>query len=395
MRVTIVSRIYRPEPSAASFFLGAVADELVRRGDDVLVLTARPPRGTPTPPTRERVRTAPVLRDDNGYVRGYLPYLSFDVPVFFRLLVSRRADVVLVEPPPTTGIVVRAACTLRGIPYVYDAADVWSDAADMATTSPLVVRVLRRIERWALRGARALVTISAPVVERVRALGVTRPVEVTGFGADTGSFTYLDRPREAVFVYAGSYSAWHGAEIVLDALALLRRDGVAVRVAFIGNGERELLAARAAELGIADAVDFLPARDPADLVPVLAAASGTVATLRPGTGYEYAFTSKAYSSLAAGCPVVFAGPGPTGPFLQAAAAHVRAGAAVPYDARALAEAMSDLLADPPTAGDRAALAEWTAREHSLAAVAGRVAAVLGATVRDATARDATARRSAR
>ena len=160
MRVTLVSRIYRPEPAAASQFLGAVADALAEDGDDVTVLTARPPRRMAVPSSRERVKTFPVLRDRDGYVRGYLPYLSFDVPLAFRLLFARRPDVVFVEPPPTTGAVVRAICALRRVPYVYDAADVWSDAANMATGSSLVITVLR---------ARSYATVVYPVLYLVPA----------------------------------------------------------------------------------------------------------------------------------------------------------------------------------------------------------------------------------
>lgn len=373
MRVTIVSRIYRPEPSAASFFLGSVADELVTRGDEVTVLTARAPRSLPRRATRERVRTFPVIRDRNGYVRGYLPYASFDVPLFFRLLFAPRPDVVLVEPPPTTGVVVRVVCALRRVPYVYDAADIWSDAANMATSSRTVTSVLRRMERFAMAGADRIVTISHGVVERVRALGVTRPIAVTGFGADTSSFTHLPVAREDLIVYAGSYSTWHGAEIIIDALALLRAEGRGVRLLVIGNGEQAELARTADARGVEDSVAFAAPVAPVELSKILGGAIASVATLRPGTGYDYAFTSKVYSSLAAGCPVVFAGPGPTGPFLDSANRDVRAGSAVAYDAADVAEAVRELLDDPLSDEDRAALAEWTAREHSMSAVAVRVA----------------------
>src|SRR5690606_13318388 len=76
------------------------------------------------------VRRAPAIRNAAGYIRGYVSYLSFDLPLFFRLLFMRRADLILVEPPPTTGAIVRVAAWLRRIPYVYDAADLWSDAAN-------------------------------------------------------------------------------------------------------------------------------------------------------------------------------------------------------------------------------------------------------------------------
>lgn len=376
MRVIIVSRIYRPEPSAASFYLGAVADALTEQGDQVTVLTSRVPRGMSRPPTRERVRTAPVLRDRNGYVRGYLPYLSFDIPLAVRLLFGRRPDVVLVEPPPTTGVVVRVVCALRRVPYVYDAADVWSDAASMATTSTAVVRVLRAMERFAMQGSSALVTISQGVLDRVRALGVDRPMTIAGFGADSRSFAYRAVPRERILIYAGSYSSWHGAEVLLDALARLRNSGHSYRLRFIGNGDRDVLESRAHTLGVASAVEFHTPVSAAELVPILASATASLATLRPGTGYDYAFTSKVYSSLAVGCPVVFAGPGPTGPFLREATLAVRAGSAVGYDPTEIADALLRLAEDPPTPAERARLAEWTAREHSMAAVARRVADVL-------------------
>ena len=311
MRVSIVSRIYRPEPSAASFFLGAVSDALIDQGHEVTVTTVRPPsslRDRMHERARETVRRMPVLRDREGYVRGYLPYLSFDVPLIFRLLCHRRPSVIFVEPPPTTGAVVRVIAGLRRIPYVYDAADIWSDAADMATSSRLVIRVLRMIERFAMRGAAEIVTISAEVADRLRAFEVTRPVTGTGFGADTAAFAVLDRPVEKLFVYAGSFSAWHGADIMIDAFAEFSSTHPGYRLRVIGNGtERTALEDRAETLGVADAIEFLEPIPPSELNQHLASAVASVATLKPDTGYDYAFATKTYSSLAAGCPVIFAG----------------------------------------------------------------------------------------
>ncbi|WP_223625934.1 glycosyltransferase family 4 protein [Microbacterium sp. EST19A] len=374
MLVTIVSRIYRPEPSAASLFLGAIADELTGRGNDVVVLTARLPKRMKAPRYAETVRTFPVVRDRQGYVRGYIPYLSFDIPLAFRMLFMRRPDVVFMEPPPTTGVVVRVVCALRRIPYVYDAADVWSDAADQATNSALVIRVLRAMEGFGMRGAERLVTISQGVVTRARALGVRRKIAVTGFGADTGAFAPDPAvPVRPLFVYAGSYSPWHGAEALVDAFGIFSADHPGYTLRFIGNGsERELIEERAGAAGVADAIEFIPAMPAEELLPHLNEAVASMATLRPNTGYDYAFTTKAYSSLAAGCPVLFAGPGPTAPFLREANRHVRAGIACEYDVSQIAIAMAQLAADPSSAEERVALGRWTAEEHSLSAVARRV-----------------------
>src|SRR5690606_15055811 len=115
---------------------------------EVTVLTSQPPPGAviDDPPGID-VRRAPVLRDSSGYLRGYLPYLSFDIPLFFRILLGRRGDLYLVEPPPTTGAVVRVASAIRRRPYVYDAADIWADAATMVTSNRAVLAALRAVER--------------------------------------------------------------------------------------------------------------------------------------------------------------------------------------------------------------------------------------------------------
>lgn len=377
MRVTIVSRIYRPEPAAASIYLGAVADELLNQEHSVDVITAAPPRGTQMQSRGERVRTLPVLRDANGYVRGYIPYMSFDIPLAFRLLFARRPDVVLMEPPPTTGVVVRIICALRRLPYVYDAADIWSDAAQLEPVSPFVVKVLRALERFALRGATHIVTISQGVIDRLRALGIARAVTLTGFGADTREFPLSKRSPEPLFVYAGSYSASHGAEILIDAFARFLPTHPDYVLRFIGNGsERHLVEARAAELGIRDRIEYLDPVSPANLLPHLGAAAASLATIRPGTVYEYSYASKAFSSLSAGCPVLFAGSGPTGSLIETANAHVRAGYSCTYDADSIASAMAELADNRPTPDQRAALSEWTAQEHSMSTVARRVVAVL-------------------
>lgn len=389
MRVVIVTRIYRPEPSAASLVLGSVADALTSRGHEVEVLTVKPPSHLVSSAAKERVKTFPVLRDETGYVRGYLQYLSFDLPLVFRLLFTRRPDVVFVEPPPTTGAVVRVVCALRRLPYVYDAADIWSDAVGYATSSSFVVKSVRQLERFALRGARSLVTISQGVVDRLRELGVKTPTHVTGYGADSDTFSFVAAESiTPVFVYAGTHTQLHGAEILIEAFAKFNRTHPGYRLQFIGNGTgQEEMLQRAAALGLSGSVTFEPAIATEELLTRLSTATASVATLRPGGGYEYAFTTKVYSSLASGCPVIFAGPGPTGPFMHRAASLVGAGFAVEYSADAIAGAMRETVERRLPQEARRAISEWTTATHSMRAVAERVADVLESAATGSTAHE--------
>src|SRR5690606_14866450 len=192
VRIVVVSRIFAPEVSAASGLLLSWAKEFRDRGHDVTVVTSTPPPGMDSADVDAtegiRVRRAPVVRDRQQYVRGYVSYLSFDVPLFFRLLFSRRADLYVVEPPPTTVAVVRLVGALRRTPCVVDAADLWSDAAALATSNRLVLRALRAVERFALRGSRRNLVVAQVYADRMKEIGIHAPATVVGFGADTETF---------------------------------------------------------------------------------------------------------------------------------------------------------------------------------------------------------------
>ena len=373
MRVVIATRIFGPEISAASAILRTWAEEFRDRGAEVTILTAKPPRGAviDDPPGVD-VRRASVKRDRQQYVRGYLSYMSFDIPLAFRLLFSRRADLYIVEPPPTTVAVVRVIAALRRTPYVVRAADYWSEAAELVTSSSLILGTLRRVEAWGLRGAKMLFAAHEPLIARFREVGITTPAVPIGFGADTKAFRYDGQapPKPPVFVYAGTHSEWHGAGIFVDAMHEVVQQHPGARLEYYGNGEdREAMQSRAKELGIAGSVAFHAPIPPAELSPILAGATASVASLTPVAANEYALATKVYSSLTAGCPVIFAGVGPTLEFLSG---HPQAGVAVDYDVDATAAAMNAAAASPVQPAERAELARWSASQYSLNAIAQRV-----------------------
>ncbi|MCB2413617.1 glycosyltransferase [Demequina sp. TTPB684] len=377
MRVVIATRIFGPEVSAASGILRTWAESFRDRGFDVTVLTAQPPRGAViADPPGIHVRRARVIRDKQQYVRGYLSYMSFDIPLAFRLLFGRKADLYIVEPPPTTVAVVRVIGFVRRTPYVVRAADYWTEAAELATNSKLIIGTLKRLEAWGLQGAKMLFAAHQPLLDRLRAAGITSPALPIGFGADTKDFRYEDQgpPDPPVFVYAGTYSEWHAAEIFVDALQEVTKRHPGTRLLYYGNGEdREALRARARRLGLDENVEFNGPIPPSALSLILAGATASVASLAPVAANEYAVATKVYSSLASGCPVIFAGVGPTAELLEDVPI-ARAGVAMGYDVESVAEAMLAAAADPLVPTDRAQLAAWSATRYSLETIAQAVVA---------------------
>lgn len=407
VRVLLVSRIFAPEPAAASFRLRALTDALDDAGVQVTVLTTRLPPATAGTPdgTRAgvRVRRWPVLRDADGYVRGYLQYMSFDVPVFFRVLLARGVDVVVNEPPPTTGFMVRLACAVRRTPYVYYACDILGDAVGATSAPGLVVRVVRAVEGWAWRGARAVLSVSAGVTRRLAELGVSDAVHEVGNGIDVEAFSATGDavvlpPADGAgsdaaagapyFVYAGTASEVHGAGIFARAMLAVHARDPRARLVFIGQGaEKAAIAAECASLP-PGTVTFLPQAPPQEVARWLRGAVASLASVRPGGGYDFSFPTKIYASVACGTPAVYAGVGPA----RALVAEEQLGWAVDYDDSTVADAMLAALAvhahevDPVPDGSppgaearerrRARLASWAAENASLAGVAREAARVV-------------------
>ncbi|MFK5584297.1 glycosyltransferase [Serinicoccus sp. LYQ131] len=401
--VVVATRIFAPEAAAATFRLGALVRSLGEHARvRVLTATAPPalrdrPADAPETTGGATVSRWPVLRDASGYVRGYLPYLSFDLPLGARLLTGPRPDVVVVEPPPTTGAVTRVAlavCGLLGgrIPYVYYAADVWSDATASMGAPAAVVRVMRLVETFALRGARDVVAVSEGVAERVRALaGPGAPVTVVPNGIDTEVFTpdgerHPDAPGTAYLVYAGTASEWQGAEVFAEAMREVVRQVPDARAVFLGQGASWPALQRVADDLAPGAIELRPLVPPAEAAAWLRGAAAALVSVRPGVGYDFAYPTKVIAALACGAPVVFAGPGPA----AADVAEHRLGAAVAHDVGQVAAAMVEALrsdrgrsshrgTDPneglDEAAEQARRVAWV-REHRSLAATGRSAAAV-------------------
>ena len=327
----LATRIHLPEAAAASFRLDGVERALARHGVPVRALTTTVPGrdGKPAPqvddPKGVRVSRWPALRDASGYLRGYLPYLSFDVPLALRLGLASRPDVVLVEPPPTTGVVARTIGALRRLPYVWYAPDVWSDAAASTGAPEAVVRVVRTAESYAMRGARCVIAINEEVAERARALGA-RNVVVVPNGIDTDVFEPTgelpsDEERAELgitgpyLIYAGTASEWQGADIFASALEQVRRTHPTAQILYIGQGSDWQKIAQVAS-ALPPGPDGAPAvvmhglMDASDAARWQRGAVASLVSIRPGQGYDFAYPTKVLAALACGVPVVYAGVGP-------------------------------------------------------------------------------------
>lgn len=370
VRVTVASRLFTPEVGAASFRLQALVDGLVANAAEVSVLTTRPPHGSPAFTAPYKLSRWPVLRDAGGNVRGYVQYMSFDLPAFFRLLFS-QADVVVSEPPPTTGVMVAVSSAIRRRPFVYYAADIWTEALSATDAPGIVIRLMRAAEGFALRRAAKVIAISDAVAEKVRQFGVPADrVVVVGNGIDTSVFGPDGESAgsgDPYFVYTGTMSEWQGADIFIRALPTVLAEHPGASVRFFGQGSDEPHLKELAAATVPGRVHFGGVIPPAEAARWIRGASAALVSIKPDQGYDFAKPTKIYAAAGCGTPVIFAGTGEG----AALVADNGLGEAAKYDVDSVAGAMASAISQPDPQGP--ARVSWVRDNASLAA-SGRLAA---------------------
>jgi PEP-CTERM/exosortase A-associated glycosyltransferase len=159
-----------------------------------------------------------------------------------------------------------------GIPVVYEVRAFWEDAAvDLGSTheGSLRYRLSRRLETHALRRADHVFTICEGLRSDIAARGIAADkVTVIPNAVDIGAFEPGGTPDEAlkarlglggatVVGFIGSFYAYEGLDLLLDALPALLQRRPDVRVLLVGGGPQDAaLKAQAQALDLADKVVF-------------------------------------------------------------------------------------------------------------------------------------------
>ena len=209
-------------------------------------------------------------------------------------------------------------------------------------------------ERWlqrrqitaALRGARAVVAVSAALAERARELGAPAGrVHVLYNGVDADSFHPGDRaaarerlglpPDPPLILFVGNLTPGKGCLDLLEAFPGLLGRQPEARLAFVGDGPAaRALRTRAGELGVADRVLFAGARAHDELPAWMHAAS-----LLCLPSHNEGVPNVVLEAMACGIPVVASNVGGIPEVLPAQAGRM----VPPRDRRALVDALDEVL----------------------------------------------------
>ncbi|WP_420453975.1 glycosyltransferase family 4 protein [Rubrivirga sp.] len=330
-RLLFVNQHYWPDVAATGQILTDLAEDLVRRGFVVDVLTGRGKyvSGDLAAPAQEvrngvrirRLATTSFGRGSNaGRVADYAGYYA---GVVRRLLSGPRYDLVVVcTTPPLLGYAASLARRLRGQRYAVWSMDLHPDAEialGMLRPDSVAARRLHAFNDAGYRHADVVVDLGFRMKERIASRGVpasrqetigvwsssdeVRPVEP----ADNGVRRSLGlRDDQLTVMYSGNAGLAHRFDEVLEAMRLLRDDDQ-FRFVFIGSGPRRAaIEAFIAEHRLANASvhDYVPREQIAES---LSAADVHLLTLQEAFA-GIAVPSKLYGIMAAGRPTLMVGP---------------------------------------------------------------------------------------
>jgi PEP-CTERM/exosortase A-associated glycosyltransferase len=203
---------------------------------------------------------------------GYLREMRASARRIEELAREFDADILHAHSPALNALPALRAGRRLGIPVVYELRALWEDAAvDHGTTTQgsLRYRATRALDTHVFRRAGHITTICEGLRREITGRGIpAERVTVIPNAVDAREFQYgraPDRVLQAklgltgatVIGFAGSFYAYEGLDLLLEAAALLLPRNPQLRVLLVGGGpQEEALKAQAARLSLGDRVVF-------------------------------------------------------------------------------------------------------------------------------------------
>ena len=320
-----------PQAGGAEVHLHEIFGRLARRGHTIDLVTSGWPGG------------APEAHLDGMRVERHGSRYSFPLHArgaVRRLLATHRYDVVVEDinklPLFLASLTDRPFCAV--VPHLFGTTAFleasWPVAAVVWAAERPVPRAYRRAWFHAISDSTRddLVRRGVPP-DRIEV--IYPGVDATWYAPDAA----VPRTREPTFLYVGRLKRYKGVEIALDALTLVRQTRPDLTLDVAGQGDDRFRLERVARaLGLGDAVHFL-GFVPDDEKRRLLRRSWAVLLASPKEGWGISNVEAA----ACGTPAIAS----DSPGLRESVRHGETGFLVPHgDARALADRMLELAADP-------------------------------------------------
>lgn len=332
MRVAVVTPRFPPEPGGVEQYAAWVARTLRDAGHEVTVVTTGRARRI----EHTSYDGVPVVRLGTWFTLSNTPVnplWAWQLPRLLRRLGTEVVD----AHAPVPGLADLAAYTSPApVVLTYHSGSLAKGSA----VDPLLRAYERHLLPRVFRRCAALVAVSPVSLAHRTGRAVLIPP-----GVDGQRFAPTDEPRGRRVLFVGRVertSRWKGLQVLVDALPRLRALVPEACLDVVGGGDDvEALQKRAADLGVADLVTW-HGPVPHDALPDHYRRAGV--TVLPSLTESESFGMALAEALACGCPVVGSDVGGI-PFVVRDGVDGRL--VPPGDPDALADALAEVLLDPP------------------------------------------------
>jgi glycosyltransferase involved in cell wall biosynthesis len=320
-----------PQAGGAEIHLHEIFGRLARGGAEVTLLAS----GWRGAPARERVDGMDVHRAGSRHT------FAVAAPLYYRRRLARRRFDLVVEAlnkVPVFSPLWAAAPVVLLAHHLFGSTAFREASAPVAALTWLLERPLGRVYRGV-----PVEAISRSTADDLVQRGIApEAIRVVYPGIDLSFFTPAEPPRREpvpTFLYLGRLKRYKGIERILRAAALLRVEGVPLRLVIGGRGDWEpKLRSLAAELGIAAETEFCGFVSEDRKRELFRSAWANVF---PSPKEGWGMTN--IEAAACGTPSIAS----DSPGLRESVVHGRTGLLVPHgDVEALAGAMRRVAAEP-------------------------------------------------
>jgi PEP-CTERM/exosortase A-associated glycosyltransferase len=215
---------------------------------------------------------------DNGGILSQLPV--FNQLAIVNTLAKRvdevieevKPDILHAHSPALNGLAALKAGRKHGLPVVYECRAFWEDAAvDHGTSSEggLRYKISKALESYVFRNANAVTTICEGLrtdiilrgisADKVTVIPNAVDIERFTFGepADEGLRGKLGLTGKVVLGFIGSFYAYEGLPLLLDAMPIMLKQNPDLRLLLVGGGPQEaLIKDKAKALNLSEQVIF-------------------------------------------------------------------------------------------------------------------------------------------
>jgi colanic acid biosynthesis glycosyl transferase WcaI len=330
MQFTILTQYYPPEVGAAQVRLSALAQELVRAGHTVQVVTAMPnyPSGMVELAYRNKVwvreqidgvsvtRTWVYGATGSNVIKRLFNYFSFTVSCLLALLTIPRTEILFVESPPLF-LCLSAWLTsvLRRQKLCINVSDLWPDSVIELgfMQEGVAIRAARLLERWLYRSAWRICGATEGIIRGIKNKGICdEKLLLLPNGVDINQFRMhayeLQRTHSFQLLYAGTHGYAHGVEVILRAAAELR-NRTDIKFLLVGGGaDKPRLQALATELQLPN----LTFQDPiptGEVPKLLTDSFAALVTVAEGNFFAGTRSAKIFPAMATGRAILHSGMG--------------------------------------------------------------------------------------